>query len=270
MTNKIFLYENPNFFKLLFLSWKNKNFWLKLPYLDIKLKYRRTKLGPVWHVLTILLTISLMSILWSIIFNFNIKEYLPRLYFGMTTWSFVVAMTVGSTTLYNKDFSSLINTINVNLFDITIRHYFLTLLNYLHYLPLAIIFYIFLDVRLNINIIWFFIGIFLVMINFIWISFFFAAISSRFRDIIPLTQAIMTAAPLMTPILWKKEQLGEYQNLVYLNPFTFFVEAIRDPLIGIFPGLKVYLGLLLIFVFGIIITQILIKKKYSNIVFWSN
>ena len=39
----------------------------------------------------------------------------------------------------------------------------------------------------------------------------------------------MNSAMLFTPILWDKQMLGEYENFVYLNPLTSFIESIREP-----------------------------------------
>ena len=33
---------------------------------------------------------------------------------------------------------------------------------------------------------------------------------------------------MITPLYWKKEMLGKYENLVYLNPFTYYLEVSRD------------------------------------------
>ena len=49
-----------------FLQYKNTIF---LSYIDNKLKYRRTLLGPLWNSLAQLITIVLLSIVWSEIFK---------------------------------------------------------------------------------------------------------------------------------------------------------------------------------------------------------
>ena len=78
----------------------------------------------------------------------------------------------------------------------------------------------------------------------------------------------MGAATLLTPIFWKKDMLGEYQNWIYLNPFTSMVEMVRDPIIGVVPEIKVYLFNFLLMIFLYIINYLLIKSKGQRIIFW--
>jgi len=73
---------------------------------------------------------------------------------------------------------------------------------------------------------------------------------------------------LLTPIFWKKEMLGEHQNWAYLNPFTFIIEVLRDPLLGVLPDFKVYMFSILLIIFLYVVNVILLKFKGSRVVFW--
>ena len=35
-------------------------------------------------------------------------------------------------------------------------------------------------------------------------------------------------AGVLTPILWDKSRLGEFENWIYLNPFTSMIEALKS------------------------------------------
>jgi ABC-type polysaccharide/polyol phosphate export permease len=41
---------------------------------------------------------------------------------------------------------------------------------------------------------------------------------------------------LLTPILWKPDQISEIRWLVMFNPFFYFLELIRAPLLGTAPS----------------------------------
>ena len=84
------------FIKNFFLNYKTI---IKLSYLDNKLKYRRTLLGPMWNSLAQLITIILLSIVWSKIFNMDLRDYLPRLYVGMTCFGLVTYYTSSATSI---------------------------------------------------------------------------------------------------------------------------------------------------------------------------
>ena len=93
-------------------------------------------------------------------------------------------------------------------------------------------------------------------------------VTTRYRDFQPLIQSILSAATLLTPIIWNKEMLGDKMNYVYLNPLTFMIEIVRDPVIGKIPELNVYLYNILLFLFLYIILFIFIKFKGNRIIYW--
>lgn len=61
-------------------------------------------------------------------------------------------------------------------------------------------------------------------------------LSSRFGDLAPLIQSLFGASLVLTPVIWKKEMLGNSENYVYLNPLSFMVEIVRDSIIGQIPS----------------------------------
>lgn len=257
-------------YKELLEAISKKSFWLWLPVFDLKLKYRRTKLGPLWNVLTILLTVVLMSLAWSQIFKMDLKTYLPKLYFGMTAWVFIASMITQSSTLLTNTYGEIIRNLRISIFSCVFRSLFFNLYTYFHYCILLVIFIIIFNIKVTIFTLMFIPSLILVMINYVWISALMSSISARFRDLVPLSESFMNAGTLLTPIVWSKEQLGKYENFVYLNPFTFFVEALREPLIGNYPGHHVYIGLILFALIGWTTLGVFLKYKINRIIYWSH
>ena len=71
--------------------------------------------------------------------------------------------------------------------------------------------------------------------------------------------------------MWDKNLLGANAHLVYFNPFTSFVESMRDPLLGYPINYNVYLYLTIFLIFGNILTYFLlgIQILISNILMLS-
>ena len=63
--------------------------WLLLAYQDIKLRYRRSVLGPFWITLSMAITVYTMGYLYSHLFHVNPHEYFPYLVAGMLAWSLI-------------------------------------------------------------------------------------------------------------------------------------------------------------------------------------
>ena len=81
---------------------------------DYLLRFRRTKLGPFWNILTIFITVLLMSLVWSIIFKIDIKEYIPRLMFGFTAFIFISNTITLSVDLISDKYANELKTINIS------------------------------------------------------------------------------------------------------------------------------------------------------------
>src|SRR5579862_3469636 len=57
--------------------------WMMLAYQDIKLRYRRSVLGPFWLTLSMAITVYTMGYLYGHLFHIELKTYYPFLVAGM-------------------------------------------------------------------------------------------------------------------------------------------------------------------------------------------
>ena len=78
----------------------------------------------------------------------------------------------------------------------------------------------------------------------------------------------MSAATLLTPIMWNKEMLGVNANYAYLNPFTFIIEVVRDPILNNIPGIEVYLLNIIFLIVCYLILHLILKFKGDRLIYW--
>ncbi len=255
---------------LTFIIYGFKNFYnaYNIAYLDLSLKYRRTMIGNGWSILTYLITVSIISLVWSIIFSFDIKEYFPKVFIGFTTFYFLTSFITGSTEILYGKYKGIILSLGVGLNIIILRHIIFLVLEYLMFIPVYILIILFLGNNISLSIFLLIPGLILIIINGYLLTFLFSLLSARFRDFALFISSIMGAAFLLTPILWDKERLGEYENFVYLNPFTSMIEAIRDPLIGEPINPLIYFVLLLLILIGFFTCSIFYRYKKKLFNFW--
>src|SRR5712691_1836695 len=69
-------------------SW---SLWTMLGWDDIRLRYRRSVIGPFWITLSMGSFILLLGVIYSRIFNMEIRTYLPFLTAGFLVWGFISA-----------------------------------------------------------------------------------------------------------------------------------------------------------------------------------
>ena len=63
--------------------------WLLLAYQDIKLRYRRSVLGPLWLTISMAITVYSMGFLYGHLFHIELQFYFPYLVSGMIVWTLV-------------------------------------------------------------------------------------------------------------------------------------------------------------------------------------
>jgi hypothetical protein len=78
-------------------------------------------------------------------------------------------------------------------------------------------------------------GILLVSINGMSFGMLLGTLCARFRDIPPIVATVTQMMFLLTPILWRPDQIPGREFLFVFNPFFYLVQVIREPLEGVSP-----------------------------------
>jgi len=260
--------KKDNFLNFFLSSLKYLNTIYNISFLDISLKYRRTVLGNYWIILTYLITISIISMVWSTLLNAPLSEYFPRLFIGFTVFYLLISFTSSSTDILSGQYQGILLSLGVPINHVILRHLIFIILEYIPFIPVYFLILYFAGLNISLSSLLFLPGLVLVFVNGYWIIFLISLLCARFRDLGLFINAIMSASLLLTPVLWDKSRLGQYESFVYLNPFTSFIEAIRDPLIGIAVNPIVYFLLILYLIIGFLISSSLYKHKKKLFNFW--
>jgi ABC-type polysaccharide/polyol phosphate export permease len=91
---------------------------------------------------------------------------------------------------------------------------------------------------------------------------------ARFRDIPPIVQTITQMMFLLTPILWRPNQIPGRELFYLLNPFYYLVEIIRAPLEGRAPSLFVWTVVLAMTAAGFVVSLLFFSRFRNRIVYW--
>ena len=170
---------------------------------------------------------------------------------------------MASCQLLTNTYKEIYQNIPISLLNLIMRNFTMNFILYTHFFVIIFPLYFYLyDFKLF-NILLYFFGLVLFSINTILISYLCCMITTRYRDFYPLIQAILSAATLLTPIIWNKEMLGSKMEYVYLNPLSFMIEIVRDPIIDKIPDFKVYIYnfSLILVLYLLLITVIKLKGK---------
>lgn len=244
--------------------------WLLLAYQDIKLRYRRSVLGPFWITLSMAITVYSMGYLYGHLFHIPVQEYFPYLVAGMLAWSLVstsITEIVDAFSLSHIMLKQIKLPYTLYIHRIIAKNFLIFFHNLLVIIPVVIIFHK--DINIDWHLILFLPGLAFFYINVFCYGTALAMIGARYRDIPQIIKSLISVIFFVTPIMWKLDIIPkEKQILVLLNPFYSFVELIRAPLIGYTPSLLNFTMVSFITLIGIMFFYVLFSNHRKRIIYW--
>jgi ABC-type polysaccharide/polyol phosphate export permease len=81
---------------------------------------------------------------------------------------------------------------------------------------------------------WSVVGVVLIVLSSIGVGLWLGPLVARFRDLGPFVSAVMRLAFFLTPIFWSVDEVeaNGVGWLAWINPFTYQLLAVRDPILG--------------------------------------
>jgi ABC-2 type transport system permease protein len=116
----------------------------------------------------------------------------------------------------------------------------------------------------------------LLVLNGAWVALLLGVVTTRFRDLTPITQSIVQLAFFLTPIVWMYETLlnspnpavAERARLAELNPFLHYVEILRRPMLGQPQELRFWVVVLVLTVVGWALTLFVLRRYRARVAYW--
>ena len=240
-------------------------YWLELGFLDIKNKYKRTLLGPIWSTGTVAIIIFAVGPIYGVIFNRPTDTYLLHLATGMTFWLFLSCTISELCTCFIEN-TSIIKNSNRPLFIFLFRIIARNTIILMHNLLIPILIALYYDF-LSLYILFLFPVIIILILFLSIIAFPISLLSTRFRDLIPLTQNILQLFFFLTPIFWVAGTEMERFSFLYLNPFDYLLTLARMPFYSMYDSTILYS--IFVFMFILYISSYYLFNKYSKrISYW--
>ena len=241
--------------------------WITLGGNDIRQRYRRSVLGPIWITLSMGLVVGTMGILYSQVFHMDIHTYLPFLTLGFVIWGFI-STTVNESCLAFRENESIIKQIKVPYSVHMMRVMWRNVIVFLHtaiiFIPVALLFGIApgLVGLLAVP------GFILLFFNSMWLGLIVAILSTRFHDVPLIVVNVLQLLFFATPILWPANNLGKNTLVADVNPVYHLIELVRGPLLGQTPALLSWIVAVALLVAGWLGATALYGRVSRRIVYW--
>ncbi len=218
-------------------GWKQRPLWGYLGWQDIKQRYRRSVLGPLWISVTMAVVATAMGILYGALFGENIATFLPYVATGLLIWYFINGCIIEGSEVFIAN-EGLIRFLPAPLSLHIYRLVWRQSLFFVHNLVVWVVLIVIFPQPLSWSLLLAIPAFLLLVLNGAWISVLTGIIATRFRDIPPIIASLSQLLFFMTPIVWQYETLlrnpavAERARLAELNPVMHFVEILRQPMLG--------------------------------------
>ena len=242
--------------------------WYELALFDIRLRYRRTILGPWWNTLTSLVMIFSVGLVWGNLFVDVNNDYLPYFAVGNILWTLISSTLNEGCVVFVQN----TNAIKAIQFPIILYAYRLMIRQLIvlgHNVFIIILLWGWYRWQIDARAILSLIGLIIIMITLFGAVLVAGVINSRFRDFQQFMAVFLQLMFFLTPIVWKPDRLSENFNIiVYLNPLYYLIESIRSPILG--HSLPLWHWIISISISILILNFGLysVKKYRTKIVFW--
>jgi len=234
---------------------------------DIRKRYRRSVIGPLWLTISMGISVTFIGGLWSILFNADLAAFIPHFCLGMTIWLFMNnAISEGAMSFTSA--SHIIRNVKYPYSAFVLWTLWRNVIVFGHLLLVYVVVAILFPPEFGIPMLYLPLGIVLVILNLSWMMFFLSVCSTRFRDIPQILTNLLNILFFLTPVIWVKGQLRDFGYIVDFNPMAHMLDAIRNPLMGLEVQPLTWLILSAMALVGWSITFLIFARFRHRIAYW--
>lgn len=248
-----------------------REYWLPclLAWQDISIRYKRSKVGQFWLTLNTFIYIASLGLIFGTLFRFNLHEYLPNICAAILTWNFITAsITDGCQAFIGAD--SIILQVKLPFFMHITRAVVRNLIIFGHNIVIFPIIALFVGYEMNFYALLAIPGLFLIMVNLLWVATIGSVFCTRYRDLQQVITSLLQIMFYATPVVWDVKILPSTVSPLWvkLNPFYNFIELVKLPLLGHPPKANEWLFCAALAVVGWCLAFYVLGKYKQRIAYW--
>ena len=195
---------------------------------DVKIKYKHSMLGVLWTLLNPLLMMTVLSIVFSNLFRFDIENFPLYILSGQVIFNFFNDATTNAMSAIVGN-AALIKKVYVPKYMFVLSRVFSSLINLMASFAALIIVMLVMRAELHWTVLLAFVPITLAVFMSLGIGLILSAITVKFRDVMHLYSVLMTVLLYLTPVIYPMSILTEgLYDVVMSNPLTVVIVMFRD------------------------------------------
>jgi lipopolysaccharide transport system permease protein len=242
--------------------------WTLFGFNDVRMRYRRSTLGPFWASLSMAIQVGVTGFVMAVLFHMTLQRYFPYLCIGLILWgTFTSIVSEGANAFISA--SELILQVKRPLFVYLLQVVWRNVIVGAHtiavFFVVAFVFGLFPGPTYLLALP----GLAVFLLNCVWMAGLVAILSTRFRDIPLIVTSAFMALFWLTPVVYELDQLsGHAKTLISYNPLYHIIEVLRAPLLLTEPSLANWLVAIGCAIAGWLILFLLFARTRKRIPFW--
>ena len=249
-----------------------RELWLHLGWQDIKQRYRRSVLGPIWITIATGTMAVALGGLYSQLFHLPLAEHLPYVTLGLIIWNLINASILEGADVFIANeglIKQLPTPLSVHVYRLVWRQVLLFAHNIIIFVIIAIIFpkpWSWADLSVIP-------ALALIVANCVWVALCFGILATRYRDISPLLASLVQLLFYITPIIWNDQTLrlqgaGTWAKIIELNPLLHYVDIVRAPLLGEPQELRHWVVVITLTILGWCVAALAMRQYRARVPYW--
>jgi len=245
---------------------RQSELWLTLGWHDIRQRYRRSIAGPFWITISMAMMIAGLGYLSNGILNQRGDNSLPYISAGIIVFYLISALINEGCNVFIETARSILQIkapFSIYVYQVVWRNVLIFLHNITIYGIVAVMY------SLNPGYVVFLAipGVFAIVLNGFFLTFVLGGLGARFRDVPLICTNLMQVAFFLSPVFWRATQAQD-SLFVELNPFYYFLESVRMPLMGQVPPSTIWIVIAAITCANAIISVLFFARIRARIPYW--
>jgi lipopolysaccharide transport system permease protein len=241
--------------------------WAYMALQDIRLRYRRSMIGPWWVTISTGVMVMMLGFLWSHIFGTDLENYLPFFAVGFVLWGWMSGQVTDAAGGFFQ-FGGVIKQVKLPLPIFVLRLNVRQCIVLLHNSIIIALVLLMIGKGFTLMSLMAIPNLILIQLNLTLLSIVISIFCTRYQD---MTQVVNVGTQIVfffTPILWQVETLKNRTYLAEMNPVYHWIEMVRAPLLGHMPTLNNYLWSTASLVLLLGLAAYYLGRYRSRIAFW--
>jgi lipopolysaccharide transport system permease protein len=213
--------------------------WTRLGLLDLRMRFRRSAVGPGWVFLNLGVLVIAIGFIYANLLGQDTRDFIPYLTAGLVLWTYLTNSIVeGGNAFVNCE--GYIKQISLPIYIYLLRSFVSVALTAGITSMAFVLVALFYRIPISAGTLLAVPGLLIVMFTSLLLITIFAHLNTRFRDVAHMATVLLQVAFYATPVIFPAELLlrrrPDLAFIIQLNPMYHLIEVVRHPLLTASPA----------------------------------